>query len=578
MIFEKILPDIDQNLQQHLPQPAADEYSISVAFTGHNGAIAIGKGDKVLEVIELERFINVKNFDFTFRELHDKENNEYYQTQIDKAIGVLSTLRDYVTRKYTDSFKFGVYVDRTYSPLISENSFRLKFQEYFKASNWYFVRHHIAHAAGAFYQSPYNKALVLTIDGGSMDGPNNAFIFNRHGDQEYLGSLRKYFGKSYSLFGQALRDIKLPPCGYSLIYPGKIMGLAGYGKVIPELKRAIKSFLINKKTSELTPYLDTSILDPKNYRQPEFCKKYYQEKSIPGQQGYDLAASLQVAFEEVYISYLKPIMDEYADLPVCLGGGCALNIPLNTRWVEEYKKDVFVPPDPSDCGLALGGLLFLLRPNEPYSTPYSGSGLLDLDMLGTYISEECTLYKSKYTIIDIKDNNNPIIELLKQDKIIGVARGRAERGPRALGNRSIICWVNNPDMKDIINAKVKFREWFRPFAPVVREEEVSKYFEWEGESRYMSFSPKVREEWVERIKPIVHIDGTARVQTITKEQNEFLYSLLGELDPGVLLNTSFNVDSKPIISTVKDAFRVLKETKLDAIIIENTLILKNEVN
>jgi len=316
----------------------------------------------------------------------------------------------------------------------------------------------------------------------------------------------------------------------------------------------------------------------KDYKKKDFIKQYHHEKSIPDQKGYNIAASLQKAFEEVYVTTLKPIMDTYPDLPVCIGGGCALNISLNTLWVEEFKKNVFVPPDPSDCGLALGGLLFLLRPVKPYSNPYSGPELLDLDMLGTYISEECTLYKSNFNIIDIKDNINPVIELLKQDKIIGVARGRAERGPRALGNRSIICWINNPNIKDIINAKVKFREWFRPFAPVVRREEVSKYFEWQNESRYMSFSPKVRKEWIDKIKPVVHVDGTARVQTITKEQNEFLYNLLGELDPGVLLNTSFNVDSKPIISTVKDAFRVLKETKLDCIIIENTLIVKNEVN
>ena len=522
--------------------------------------------------------INVKNFDFTARFLYHKENNEYYQTQIDKAIGVLSNLRDYVARKYTEKFNYGVFVDRNYSPLIAENSFQLKFQDYFKANNWFFVRHHVAHAAGAFYQSSFSKALVLTTDGGSIDGPNNAFIFNRNGDKEYIGSCVRFFGKLYSLFGPIFRDIKLPYIGYSLIYPGKIMGLAGYGKVLPDLKRAIKSFLIHKSSEQLKLYFDPSVLYPYNYKKKDFIKQYHHEKSIPDQKGYNIAASLQKAFEEVYVTTLKPIMDTYPDLPVCIGGGCALNISLNTLWVEEFKKNVFVPPDPSDCGLALGGLLFLLRPVKPYSNPYSGPELLDLDMLGTYISEECTLYKSNFNIIDIKDNINPVIELLKQDKIIGVARGRAERGPRALGNRSIICWINNPNIKDIINAKVKFREWFRPFAPVVRREEVSKYFEWQNESRYMSFSPKVRKEWIDKIKPVVHVDGTARVQTITKEQNEFLYNLLGELDPGVLLNTSFNVDSKPIISTVKDAFRVLKETKLDCIIIENTLIVKNEVN
>ena len=133
-------------------------------------------------------------------------------------------------------------------------------------------------------------------------------------------------------------------------------------------------------------------------------------------------------------------------------------------------------------------------------------------------------------------------------------------------------------MKDILNKKVKNREWYRPFAPVVRLEDVSTYFEWEGEARWMSFCPKVKKKWQKKLPSITHVDGTARVQTVTKEQNEWLYNLLTlfkeKTGVGVLLNTSFNVNGKPILSTVSDAFEISEKTELDSLIIEKYYINK----
>jgi carbamoyltransferase len=137
------------------------------------------------------------------------------------------------------------------------------------------------------------------------------------------------------------------------------------------------------------------------------------------------------------------------------------------------------------------------------------------------------------------------------------------------------------DMKDILNKKVKNREWYRPFAPIVRLQDISKYFEWEDESRWMTFAPVVREEWREKLPAITHIDNTARVQTVTREQNPYIYDLLTEMEVqtgvGVLLNTSFNVNGKPILTTVKDVFNILKNTQLDGAVIEKHFITKNRV-
>jgi carbamoyltransferase len=133
-------------------------------------------------------------------------------------------------------------------------------------------------------------------------------------------------------------------------------------------------------------------------------------------------------------------------------------------------------------------------------------------------------------------------------------------------------------MKEILNEKVKHREWYRPFAPVVRLEDVNKYFEWNKESRWMSFCPKVKSKWKNKLAAITHIDNTARVQTVTKEQNEWLYNLLTKMEEktgiGILLNTSFNVDGKPILSSIKDAFWILEKTQLDNLIIEEYYIKK----
>jgi carbamoyltransferase len=175
-------------------------------------------------------------------------------------------------------------------------------------------------------------------------------------------------------------------------------------------------------------------------------------------------------------------------------------------------------------------------------------------------------------------NIDEVIDDLAEGKIIGVARGNSEHGPRALGNRSIICNPSYPEMKDILNAKVKHREWYRPFAPVVRLEDVNKYFEWNHEARWMSYAPIVRKEWREKLAAITHVDNTARVQTVTREQNPWLYDLITKFEEktgiGIILNTSFNVNKMPILTTLKDAFTVFEKTEMDTLIIEDKYIRK----
>jgi len=370
------------------------------------------------------------------------------------------------------------------------------------------------------------------------------------------------------LFGHYLGEIRqeIDVSAGNLTYPGKMMGLASYGNVREEWLEPLTKFFLTQMNG-LTYQKPLAILGD------EIGLVFDSKNRINGKDGQDLAASVQKAWEEVFLSYAKPFMKDWPDYPIILTGGCALNIILNTRIKEEFNKEVFIGPNPNDCGLAAGMLLNNIRPEEPADLTYSGLKLLDIDTISEYIQN------AHYCLSSFLDNDKVVEDLVK-GKIVGVARGRSEHGPRALGNRSVLCNPQIPDMKDILNAKVKGREYYRPFAPVVRLEDVNKYFEFEGEARWMSFCPKVRKEYRDKLSGITHIDGTARVQTITSEQNPWLYEILTKMDKetgiGVLLNTSFNVAGKPILNTVRDAFDIFWRKELDALIIEDYYFRKRE--
>ena len=430
------------------------------------------------------------------------------------------------------------------------------------------LTHHYLHAVSAYYQSPYDKMVIFSLDGGGDDGFFNGYLCNGKNELPKLLFSVPYDMGAYMTFGHYLSPIRQEG-GFddgNLVYSGKLMGLCGYGKVRENWLSAFKDFYktkvytknIQEKLGELGPKIGLTF-DPKN--------------RFDGELAYDIAATSQKAFEDVFFEVIDEYVLKYPGYAIGMAGGCALNVLLNTEIKNRYNREMFIPPNPNDCGLAVGGLLHVMKPDKPVELIYAGMALFDIDSIGYYIYEHC--YQC-----DIIQSVQ-ISELAKyicSGKIVGVARGNSEHGPRALGNRSIICDPSFPEMKDILNSKVKNREWYRPFAPVVRFEDANKYFEALQESPYMSFAFKVRKEYQDKLKSITHVDGTARVQTLRQEVNPWLYSLIGEVEKingiGVLLNTSFNVNGKPILSTVKEAFSVFDNTKMDGLIIEDTFIKK----
>jgi carbamoyltransferase len=220
--------------------------------------------------------------------------------------------------------------------------------------------------------------------------------------------------------------------------------------------------------------------------------------------------------------------------------------------------------------LSLGHLFQYLKPKEQVKVVYSGLPLLDGDKLDDYIEQH------NARKIDKKE----LAQLIKDGNIIGLVYGDSEVGPRALGNRSIVCDPNIKEMKDILNAKVKFREWYRPFAPFCKKEDASTYFESNtfDHYEYMSFAPRVKEEYIEKLPSITHVDNTARLQVVTEDSHSHFYELLTEFgkisETNVLLNTSFNIRGYPILSTIEDALYALHNTQMDYVVIEDYLFSK----
>lgn len=575
----------------------------NIAFYGsHNAAVAVEQDGKLLRVIEVERFINQKNAGYgqyltcytrpyLIKHILDYINDEFGITEFDNCY--------YMN---TDTF---------------ETNGKVHYEQFIPAKKFINCLHHESHAACGLYQTDYNEALIVSFDGGGNDGFFNIYHAEDRNTIKLIHKENIDLGFPYMSFGDFLNDIRREPALNigNLVYSGKIMGLCSYGNVNEDwLKHFIDYY---KKKPDGPTYLEML-----NDLSEKTGLSFDMNNRLKDQEAWDVAMTSQKAFEEVFLEIIQPFLDEYKNIPLIVVGGCALNIILNSRLEKELDRDVFVPPNPNDCGLATGMILNHIKPQNAIDVTYAGLPVLDKHSLMYYVEEK------RGEPLEIQK----LVKDLSEGKIIGNVRDTAEHGPRALGNRSILCDPTFDKMKDILNEKVKNREWYRPFAPVCRLEDVSKYFEfgdeikvkkddltndlielakkaksngndelykklldsielttvdtdnniedreYDKESRWMSFCPKVKEEWREKLVSITHVDGTARVQTVTKEQNEWLYNLLTEFEKktgcGVLLNTSFNINGKPILSRYSEALTVYQNTQMDGLILQDYYFTK----
>lgn len=421
--------------------------------------------------------------------------------------------------------------------------------------------HHLAHAACAFYQSNFKESLIISYDGGGNDGVFNTYFGRKElGLEKLKFSSEINFGHAYMLCAYPISDIKgnkgrLPD---DLALAGKMMGLVAYGNI----------------RSEWIPHITEFYKGIDKHNLKKLGKKLKiktKKNSLSGQVSYDLAATSQKVFEDLFFEEFSKLKDfcvqyNFNYNSICLSGGAALNVLLNQKLLNSLNRNtnLFVPPNPDDGGLSLGQLFLDTKPQSQVEITFHGLPITDKSEFPRYIIER----KGKPISYD------QLAEFISKKKIVGIINNDSEVGPRALGNRSIVCDPSFSDMKDIINSKVKFREWYRPFAPVCRDVDAWKYFEIDKDLnssfQYMSFAPLVKSNFRNVLPSICHEDSSTRLQVIKEEFNPTLYAILSCIGqyregPSVLLNTSFNIKGKPILSSYSDSFEVLDQTKLDAV-------------
>jgi carbamoyltransferase len=461
-----------------------------------------------------------------------------------------------------------------------------------------FTAHHQAHAASAFYPSPFNEAAFLTID--AVGEWATTTIGRGRGDSiELLTELR--FPHSLGMLYSAFSDY----CGFR-INSGeyKLMGLAPYGE--PIYAEAIRRELLDlKEDGSFWMNLDCfNFLRGTTMTNARFHRLFGGPPRLPAepieQRHMDVARSIQVVTEEVVLRLARHARALTGEKHLCLAGGVALNCVANGRLLRERIFDrIWIQPAASDAGGALGAALaaWHTQRNEsaplPPKTDAMRGALLGPEYSDDEIESVLRQHGAKFQRMATTELLDTTVSLLQAGKVIGWVQGRMEFGPRALGNRSILGDARSVQMQSVMNLKVKFRESFRPFAPIVRRERVADYFDLTEESPYMllvaPILPALRlpvppgVKGLELLKQprstlpaVTHVDYSARIQTVARPDNPLLYELLLRFEAatkcGVLVNTSFNVRGEPIVCSPEDAYRCFVHTEMDFLIIGNFLL------
>jgi carbamoyltransferase len=468
-----------------------------------------------------------------------------------------------------------------------------------------FTEHHLAHAASAFFPSPFAQAGVLCLDGVGEWATTSVWRGEGH-DLEPLWQIDfpHSLGLLYSAFTYYL-GFKVNSGEY------KVMGLAPYGepKYVDLIYRHLLdlkpdgSFRLNQDYfNYCTGLTMTSTAFDRLFGAPP-----RQPESRLTQREMDLARSIQVVCEEVVLRLARTVKRESGLPNLCLAGGVALNCVANGRVLRECGFDgLWIQPAAGDAGGALGAALaawhqYLGQPRQVQS----GQDQMRGAFLGPAFTPEQTRQylesaKARYEELPDAALFERLSQLLEEGKVIGWCRGRMEFGPRALGTRSIIGDARNTQMQSVMNLKIKYRESFRPFAPAVLDREVANYFEMNEPSPYMLLVAPVREALRRpmtaaeetlfgidklhlkrsEVPAITHVDYSARVQTVHRETNPDFYALLEAFQRrtgcAVIVNTSFNVRGEPIVCSPEDAYRCFMRTEMDYLVLGNYLLAKQD--
>lgn len=454
------------------------------------------------------------------------------------------------------------------------------------------INHHLAHCASSFYTSGMDDAACLVIDGmGSRykDYRGESISLYRATREKGINLLEKVLCNATPFAGDTMNSIgnfynvitKL--CGFGDMQEGKTMGLSSYGKDT-YVKDIEKFIAFDSHQGQLYFSFDYEGLT-------NFGARLLKDKNI--QENFALYADVAYAGQALLESYVFQIMEYLYSLTgtqrLAYSGGVALNSVLNGK-IKEYThfSDVSIFPAANDAGTGVGAALYMYHNllKYPYKEQYSLSSVF---WGRTYTNDEIEACLQAYSgeLVYTRCDDESLVmtaaEAISENKIIGWFQAGAEAGPRALGNRSILANPMDPQIKDTLNSRVKFRESFRPFAPSVLKEHMNEFFESDfPDNPFMLFVASVKESQKDRIPGVVHVDGTARLQTVSSENNLRYYQLISifyqKTGIPMVVNTSFNIKGKPIVEKPADAVRAFLNCDMDELFLYNYHVTKIKGN
>lgn len=551
-------------------------YSLGIHI-GHDRCAALVKDGKLIASIAQERIDRVKHSDAS----------EIPYEAIDAIL------------KYTNvSFGEIQFIGFTFSSVNIfelEQYYREELAQHYGTDSFILVptTHHMAHAESAFGTSDFDKALILVADGGGDScgtmteaetlflGVNSKIIsleerkqippintinkkqnyifpfMNKNNLNDPISIGRKYEQITYML------GFKWGECG-------KTMGLASYGESLLDFSNLkIENFNFNLPLGFLIQEIYVKYLESEN----TYFKYLDSERA-------NIAQTVQKLTEKIITQLISYITDKYKIYNICLAGGTFLNCMLNHKLLEINSQiKLHICPAAGDDGQAAGAAFHAYKrsgnniQNTSDCLPYLG-----LSYSNETIENEIKARNLTFQYYDNANMAQIVAKKIYENKIVAILRGRSEFGPRALCHRSILANPTWSEMKDYLNKQVKHREFFRPFAPVVVEEKAFEIFDLKQLSPYMLLACNVKDNYINKIPSVTHVDKTARVQTINKKQDSFIYNLLLEFEKlsgvPVILNTSFNDNGEPIVESPSDAIQTFLNTKIDILVIENYIIQK----
>ena len=565
-------------------------YTLGISCYYHDSAAAVLKDGKVIAAVEEERFSRIK-FDDGFPKLAinwclkeagiSAENIDSIAFYDKPVLKFERLLDNYIGVAPRGLFSFLDVIPKWIHKRLWVKDEINRYLKGFKGEI-IFPEHHMSHAAHTFFTSPFDEAAILTVDGVG-EWSTTTFGTGKNTDVKLINDIRwpHSVGLFYSAFTYFL-GFKVNEGEY------KLMGLSSYGE--PKYYDKIMSELIDVKNDgsihlnmKYFAFTYDKYMTNQNFSDVFGIPPRKHDEKVE-QIHFDIGASAQLVLEDILLKMVNHVYNKTKMKNLCLGGGVALNGVANYRILKEGPfENLHIPPSPGDAGSAVGCAQYLYHCHAKNKrvVEESAERITDNIYVGPeYSNDEIKSFLEKnkisYDFLEREQLLKNSAKLISEGNIVGWYQGKMEWGPRALGNRSILADPRDEKMKDVLNEKIKHRESFRPFAPSILEDYVSEYFDMDRPSPYMLFVAKVKKP--DKIPAVTHIDGTGRLQSVSKEVNPLYYDLINEFykltDIPVIINTSMNVMGEPIVNTPEHAYNMILKTDMDYLVMGNYLVKK----